>query len=299
MKLYKLTLKDKKLFRYYLNLREHELSTYSFVNIYIWKELFTIRWTIIKDSLCVFFQDKIGCFLYLSPLAKNLNPSVIKACFKIMDSFNKNKNFSRIENVEEKDLNFYKKLGYECKEKFPDYLCKREDLVQLSGNKFKAKRALFNYFIKNYFFQYLNYTLKYKKDCLKLYDYWMKTYKIKNKDPLYQSMLKDSRISLKVVLDNCHHLGLLGRIVKIDNQIKAFTFGYKLNPKIFCILYEITDLSQKGLSQFIFRQFCLELKEYRYINIMDDSGLENLKKVKLSYRPVRLIPNFIVERKDV
>jgi len=63
----------------------------------------------------------------------------------------------------------------------------------------------------------------------------------------------------------------------------AFTFGFKLNKDTFCILYEITDLSIKGLSQFIFRQFCSELKNHRYINIMDDSGLVNLKRVKLSY----------------
>jgi uncharacterized protein len=71
-----------------------------------------------------------------------------------------------------------------------------------------------------------------------------------------------------------------------------------LDKDTFCILYEITDLTIKGLSQFIFRQFCSELKDYRYINVMDDSGLENLKRVKLSYRPLKVIPAYIVKRKD-
>jgi len=78
----------------------------------------------------------------------------------------------------------------------------------------------------------------------------------------------------------------------------AFTFGFKLNKDTFCILYEITDLSIKGLSQFIFRQFCSELKNHRYINIMDDSGLVNLKRVKLSYHPQRTIPSYTVTRED-
>jgi hypothetical protein len=69
-----------------------------------------------------------------------------------------------------------------------------------------------------------------------------------------------------------------------------------LNHDTFCILYEITDLSVKGLAQFIFREFSRELKGYRYLNIMDDSGLENLKQVKLSYKPVRLIPSFTAQR---
>ncbi|MCM8780616.1 MAG: hypothetical protein NC908_01655 [Candidatus Omnitrophica bacterium] len=78
--------------------------------------------------------------------------------------------------------------------------------------------------------------------------------------------------------------------------IKAFTFGFGLSPDTFCILYEITDLSIKGLAQFIFRQFVCELKKYRYINIMDDSGLDNLKQVKFSYHPRRLIPAYIATK---
>jgi hypothetical protein len=62
-------------------------------------------------------------------------------------------------------------------------------------------------------------------------------------------------------------------------------------------LYEITDLSIKGLAQFIFRAFAEELKNYRYLNIMDDSGLANLKKVKLSYHPERLVPAYIARRR--
>jgi hypothetical protein len=63
---------------------------------------------------------------------------------------------------------------------------------------------------------------------------------------------------------------------------------YEINKDTFCILYEITDLSVKGLAQFIFKEFATELTGYKYINIMDDSGLENLKKVKLSYQPEKL-----------
>jgi hypothetical protein len=61
-------------------------------------------------------------------------------------------------------------------------------------------------------------------------------------------------------------------------------------------MYEIADSSVKGLAQFIFREFCSGLKDYTYINIMDDSGLENIQKTKLSYRPVKIIPAYIVAR---
>lgn len=298
MKLNRLSIKDKAIFCKYLGKNANELAAYAFENIYIWKELFRIEWVIIEDSLCVFFEDKIGCFLYLAPLGKNKRPGVLEKVFKFMDDLNKNNEISRIENVQRKDLPFYQDLGYECKEKFGDYLCKRADLVRLQGNKFKHKRAAFNYFIKHYKFEYLPFALRYKDDCLKLYNCWMTQRRAQNQDPIYQDMLQDSQHCLKIMLDNYSDLDLLGRLVKIDEKTRAFTFGFKLSPDTFCILYEITDLSIKGLAQFIFRQFCSELKGYKYINIIDDSGLENLKRVKRSYQPIRLIPSYIVTRKS-
>lgn len=296
MQLKALSIKDKKIFTQYLRLGHHELSTYAFPNIYLWRGIFDIRWALIEDNLCIFFKDKLGCFLYLPPLGKHLNPQAIAEAFRVMDSFNQNKKISRIENVEEKDLPVYRKLGYECKEKFADYLCKRLDLVNLRGNKFKHKRATVNYFTKHYKFQYLPFNLADKKVCLRLYHHWMKERKSQNQDPVYQGMLKDSRACLEILFGHYQNLDCVGRIVKINGRISAFTFGFKLNLKTFCILYEIADLSVKGLAQFIFREFCTELTEYKYINIMDDSGLENLKAVKLSYHPIRLIPNYIVQR---
>ena len=61
------------------------------------------------------------------------------------------------------------------------------------------------------------------------------------------------------------------------------------------VLFEVADLKLKGISQYIFRELAKEMN-YKYINIMDDSGLDNLKRVKLSYRPYRMIENFVVSR---
>lgn len=296
MKFKALSAKDKGIFNKFLGKSRHELSVYAFENIYIWKGLFDIYWSVIEDSLCIFFKDKIGCFLYLAPLSEQKNPEVIKKAFETMDRFNKNKEISRIENIPGADIPFYEDLGYVCQNKSYDYVCKRRDLENLTGNKFKSKRACFNYFTKNYEFQYLPFSLKYRDDCLALYDSWARERKINNQDRIYQGMLEDGRISLKNALYNYPDLNLIGRLVSIDRKIKAFTFGFKLNKDTFCILYEITDLSIKGLAQFIFRSFSGELEGYKYINIMDDSGLENLKKVKLSYQPVKLIPAYIVKR---
>ncbi len=298
MKLNPLSLKDKNLVNDFLRLNRHGLSVYAFENIHIWNRLYDILWEIIDDNLCVFFNDKIGCFLYLAPLGKQISIKAVNEAFSIMDRYNNNKDISRVENIEEKDVDLFKAWGYKCNVKPCDYICARADLVNLRGDKFKSKRASCNYFTKNNKFEALLFSLEHKEECLALYELWQGQRKAKAEDKLYQAMLEDSRVCLETLLDNYKDLDVIGKLVKIDGRLAAFSFGYELNSDIFCILYEITDLSVKGLAQFIFREFCRELPDYKYINIMDDSGLENLKQVKLSYHPVKLEPAYIVKRKN-
>ncbi|MBU1998510.1 MAG: phosphatidylglycerol lysyltransferase domain-containing protein [Candidatus Omnitrophota bacterium] len=296
MKLNPLAPKDKAVFKKYLNFSEHELSAYSFDNIYVWKDLFAISWVVFENALCVFFKDKFGFFLYLPPLTEKFSDGLAEEVFEILDRLNSKSGLTRIENVEARSLEFYRGLGYDCVEKFPEYLYRRNDLVDLRGNSFKSKRSEFNYFIKNHSFKYLPFKSIYQSQCLQLYNRWMKNRIEQNRDNIYQGLLQDSRICLKTILSAYKYLNIIGRVVEVEGRVKAFTFGFVLNKDTFCVSYEITDLSVKGLSQFIFREFVAEMKEYQYINIMDDSGLENLKRVKLSYRPVKLVPSHIIRR---
>jgi len=213
-----------------------------------------------------------------------------------MDKANANRDISRIENVGQEDVDYFRALGYLCRRKYPDYLCSRSDLESLKGNKFKSQRASCNYFIKHCDCRVLKFAPGHKSACLDLFDEWARERGGRITDDLYRGMLEDSRLVIKEALSVSRRLGLEGIIVKSEGNIKGFTLGYRLNDDIFCVLYEITDLSVKGLAQFIFRRFSAELKKYTYINIMDDSGLDNLRKAKLSYKPERLIPAYIATR---
>ncbi|MDI6606535.1 MAG: phosphatidylglycerol lysyltransferase domain-containing protein [Candidatus Omnitrophota bacterium] len=298
MKLNKISLKDKKTFSYYLGLSRHRLSAYSFENIYIWKRLFEIFWVVIEDNLCLFFKDKIGCFMYLPPLGGKATGKVLEEVFRIVNNFNSHPGISRIENVEKDTLKQYHKLGCAYQDKFCEYLYRRRDLVELKGKRFKSKRACCNYFSKHYDFKYLNFSPKYKKECLELYGRWANERKQHAQDTVYAGMLKDSGICLRQLLHSYKYLGFSGRVVRIAKEVKGFSFGFALNKEIFCVLYEVADLSVKGLAQFIFRGFCHDCGSYKYINIMDDSGIDNLARTKFSYHPLELIPSYIIHKNN-
>ncbi|MBP7215907.1 MAG: DUF2156 domain-containing protein [Candidatus Omnitrophica bacterium] len=296
MDLKTLTLADRPLIQRFLKKTPHVLSSYTFANIYIWKALYNVRWATIRGCLCIFFQDAFGWFLYLPPLGSKLNEGAVAEAFDFMDRCNKNDDMSRIENVEENQADFFEQSGYLCRQKPGEYLYLRQAMAQLRGNALKHKRASVNFFRKHSSYEYIPFEKRNRADCLSVYDQWMRERASHCADALYQGMLKDSLATLQLALRAHKALQLVGRVVKVDGRIKAFTFGMPINKTMFCILYEIADLSVKGLSQFIFSAFCDELKSYTYINAMDDSGLASLERVKRSYQPTHILTNTIVTR---
>jgi hypothetical protein len=127
-----------------------------------------------------------------------------------------------------------------------------------------------------------------KNDCLKLFSKWARSRKQKFQDPYYHKLLEDSFSAHKLAIENFKGLGLTGRVIKIRKKICAYTFGFEITKDMFCVLLEVCDLRFKGISEFIFREFSKEMSQYKYINAMDDSGLENLRISKLSYHPINL-----------
>lgn len=296
MKLQELKLNDRALVDKFLKIREHELSVYSFENILMCSPFYKIEFCIQDDALSVFYKDKFGIFMILPPLTEKIKSNTIENFFALMDQVNSNKRMSRIENIEQIDAQLFKEMGYKLKTKFCDYLYKRQKLVDLKGDSFKSKRADVNFFAKNYKFNINDFNKNNRENYYLLFEQWENSRKISKKDSVYTGMLEDSRKSFQFMMDNFGSFNLKGIEVIINSDIKGFTLGYELNKSTFCILYEVVDLNVKGLSQFIFKKFCEILKGYEFINVMDDSGLENLKRVKQSYNPIKEIPNYIVQR---
>ncbi|MCU0666332.1 MAG: phosphatidylglycerol lysyltransferase domain-containing protein [Candidatus Omnitrophica bacterium] len=299
MKLRKLSLKSREIFQAHLRNYKCNLAAYSFENIYIWKCLFDIRWAIIENNLCIFFKDSFGTFLYLPPLGKKPEALLTGGLFAFLDSLNRNSEVSRIENVREEEANFYKALGYDVSPKPGDFIYVRQALADLRGNKYKSKRSSLNFFIKNYPARVFAYKAQHAKECLKLYKNWATARAKETTDTFYIGMMDDSYKALEVLLKSQKGLRYQGIVVEIGGKICAFSLGYELNGQCFCILYEVADLSYKGIAQFIFQEFCRRLEDYKYINAMDDSGLDSLRRIKLSYRPAEIIPAYIVKQKNI
>ena len=300
MRLQPLTLNDKPLFDEYAHRTCPRLSNYAFASLYVWKEHFQFYWTLLAEHLCIFAKQGADYFMPILPMPcapeNRTYVDVIHTTYQFMLESNRNPHIARIENVPQSMLSFFEKNGFHAILKETEYLYETVILSELSGNRFKSKRNAYNAFTERYpSAEFRPYHAADRDACFALYDAWYTARAAQSDDPVYCAMLEDSQSAHRIAIAYAEALGLLGRVVRIDEEIKGYTFGYPLNADTFCVLFEITDIRIKGLAQFIFREFCKELiGTYRWVNAMDDSGLENLKRVKRSYHPTQLIPSYNV-----
>lgn len=316
MHLHPLTIDDKSIFDQFNSHSRLTLSHYAFAPIYIWQEFYNLYYAIIESSnnpktdintkvkeyLCIYAKQGSDYYMPILPIPCEIEEvhyqNILLDSYQFMMESNRNPQFARVENVPEEFLPIFKDYGFEVYLKETEYLYAAKSIGELRGDDFKPQRNAYNSFLKhNPSVNYEPYDDIYLNECLNLYETWQKERSEKYDDPIYQAMLDDSRSAHKIGISNYQELSLIGRVVRINDKVQAYTFGYELNRETFCILFEISDLSIKGLAQYIYREFCKELLQtYKWINAMDDSGLENIKRVKLSYHPTKLIPSYNITK---
>ncbi|MCA9399198.1 MAG: DUF2156 domain-containing protein, partial [Candidatus Omnitrophica bacterium] len=280
-------------FEWHLSGQSFSESPFAFNAVFNWKDFFDFDFQVIDDCLCVFAGQDGEKFLYLPPIGK-FNAATLDKCFTIMKG-----NTARIDNVPQALLKHFPVEHYKHFQKGHEYCYYKKDLIELKGNAYKTKRSALNHFTKHYTYEYRLYGDGRYQECLDLYQRW-KDYRAEaHHDDIYRHMLIENGQVHRTALKYYRELGLLGRVVYVNGKLSGYTFGYPVGNDVFCVLFEITDLSVKGLSIFIFNQLCQDevLRPYRFINAMDDSFQESLKKVKESFRPKILLPLYTITEK--
>jgi hypothetical protein len=292
-------LRNKKLFDRFAAQTPRQLSVGHFSSIFLWQDFFEFSFEVIDDHLCVWARYSFGTFLYLPPLAGKSDPKTIEKCFERLRSVNSRKGVGRIENLTDDELSAFDPAKYKSVKKSQEYYYRREDIAALKGNAYKSKRSSYNQFAKNVSHEVIPFDRKWTKGCLKLYDAWAHNRAERSRDDIYKVMLEENRRVHALMFEYADELGLVGRVVVADGKPQAYTFGYSLNNDTFCVLVEVTNLDIKGLSVYIFSRFCADdaLKNFKFINAMDDFAMDNVARTKESFRPSFLVPSHTLTEK--
>ncbi len=292
-----LTLEDRSWFEARLSAHPvpgDQLAAYSFPYHFIWRDLFTYEWMELEGHLCLVAGNAEGCFLALPPVGPDPCGPALTGAFAVLSERNKVQALTRIENVPESLAACCRDRKYRVAPKGPDYLYRRDDLAGLHGDRYKSQRVDYNHCVKQSRPRFRAFRPDDADACVALFRHWQQGVKPDGASDLAVHLATDAEHAHPQGITHAAELGLVGRVVEVEGRIVAYTFGYALNAQTFCVLFEIADRKVKGLGAYIFREFCRELEGYEFINTMDDSGLDGLRRAKLAYHPIRLVESFII-----
>ncbi len=291
-RLYPYTIEAKALFDRYIRLIEAPLSDYTFANNIIWLSQKSGFYQIIEDCFCLFSLNGHCLTMLLPPLGLPAHQAAaLDACFRIMDGYNPNPYFSLVEYVYR---DFVNALDLDdgrwlIERSLPDYIYRTEDLIQLKGNAYKTKRSEINQFRRvhpDHRLEQLG--RKHWQGIHELINTWLRNrIKYMSGDSIadFFYTVEQERQAIERALTHYDTLGLQGLCLFINDQLEGFTFGERITPDVANVLVEKTNFAIPGSAQYLFREFTKNFTGCTFINVGDDLGLENLRRVKMSYRP--------------
>jgi len=284
----KITLEDKPIINSYLKELNCNMLNYSFVVQFIYRDLIHFEYAIYNDFLLLKVNvDQREKFLY--PVGKG----DFFAVFDILRAYSYERNgkftlFQFCEQVSEVVLSWAETLKKEglTYELIParaefEYIYLSDDLANLEGNKLKRKRNHVNAFLKTYPYQVEKITQENLPEVMLFDEKWNQ-----NREISAGSRLIIENVALQECFQYYTELELEGILLRVENQIVAFSLGCPLNEDTYFVLFEKADRNYNGAYNMINREFVRHIAAgYKYINRAEDCGDLGLRKAKLSYAP--------------
>ena len=172
-----------------------------------------------------------------------------------------------------------------------DYIYLTQELIDLKGKAFHGKKNHLNFFKKTYEYEYVEMTSAMADDAMR----FIADFNRRKEVPAHEmEMLKMEEQAMEDVFQNIEKVGYSAGAILIGNNIQAIAIGGQLGKKTITEHVEKANVEFRGLYQAINNEFCKNVAaKAKYINREEDMGIPNLRKAKLSYKPVKLLEKYI------
>ena len=289
-----LTLEDRELVRDLFAARPPQQSEFTFTNLFVWREAYSLRVARLDDAILVFSwrADPEDSFLF--PPLGDANEDTVRAGLRALAEAGHDAKLARATRADLDRLGLTED-GYQIVSDRAqwDYVYRVPDLIALRGNKYHDKRNHLEQFLREHEYAYRPLTPDLAPACKALHDRWCDE---KHCD-LYATLRAEVR-AVKEVLDHLEELGAVGGCLEIEGRLEAFTLGELLDPETVVIHIEKANAVYHGLYQLVNQQFLAQLwPTIPFVNREQDLGLEGLRKAKESYHPHHLVEKFEVRLK--
>ncbi|MCL5408734.1 MAG: phosphatidylglycerol lysyltransferase domain-containing protein [Candidatus Omnitrophica bacterium] len=283
----KIEIEDKKVLTDFFWKYQSEISEMTFTNIFIWRQYYQPRWAIYKDWIFIIYN--IVSSLYgLMPIGPGVRIEPVQILLDYLkESGEKNPSIQRADKRIAEEIKNSQMFFITPSREYFDYVYLSKNLIELPGRKYHSKRNHIKRFQGKYSFTYERFKEEYVKECLEIADKWYQANRSEDDLDLLGEMC-----AIKEILSHFSQLDIVGGVIKIDNNVEAFTFGEKLNNSTGVVHIEKANPDIPGLYQVINQKFSQDtFKDVEFINREEDLGIEGLRKAKDSY-----YPQFFIEK---
>lgn len=279
-----LTINDVDIIKPYLYMDDSQCSDYSCGIAFMWKDFLSLEYCVSEDILFLKSTIKSKERFYM-PCGKG---DFYSAVLKIIEYCNDKQITPEFMSLSQQHVEEFKKyFTVEVKENrdYSDYIYDAKLLANLTGRKYHKKRNHISSFKKKYSdfaFEIID-----ENNINEIFEFFKS---FSEKYPPKDMSEKIERECALYGLENMDKLGFVGAVLKVEDQIAAFTYG-EIKGDMAIIHVEKADRDYDGAYAVInneFARFCLEKYSVNWINREDDSGEEGLRKAKLSYYPSHL-----------
>ena len=259
----------------------------NFGNLFAWREINDTKVAKVNDFLVAkqFISNVKDIYLY--PMGKGDVKPVIE---EIIRSVDKNLIFAGLspEEANELDELYPGKFIYDQVRNDYDYVYLLEKMVSLKGKKLHRKRNHLNAFIRNNLvWTFETISEENKAECIEMNKKWCIDIGCKD-----DKSLMDENCATKYFLKYFYELELQCGLIRVDNEVVAYTIGEVLNTDTYVVHIEKAFKDVQGAYPMINQQFAAWVQEKYphliYINREEDMGAEGLRKAKLSYYPDKM-----------
>jgi len=301
----KITIEQRSLLEEYLRGFDYKTSGLSFSAMYMWRNINKFTWDFIGDYMCIaglshleLEEGIIEPFLFppLTNTGKYDPGKLRETIYEAKRMFEAQGHKFSIRLLPLNMIDIIKtacpgEMKYIDDRPNYDYVYKIQDLLDLKGREYHGKKNHLNYFNNNYKYRYVTLTSDMAESAMTFIDEFNKRKEVPEHEMRLLEMEKEA---MGDVFSNIEKVGYLAGAIVINDKVEALSIGGNLNKNTVTVHVEKANTEYRGLYQAINNEFCKHVAaNVKFINREEDMGIPNLRKAKLSYKPVKLLEKHI------
>jgi hypothetical protein len=175
-----------------------------------------------------------------------------------------------------------------------EYIHESKNLLTLPGRRLQPKRNAANQFLRNHSsYEYEPISAANIEEVRKFQQQQFAINKNSEKNLTLLDLLEEENHSIELAIAAWEQIGLSGGVIRIDGNVKAFTFGCPINASTFDIMFESAEHNYNGIFQVLEQEFIKRrLSSFSYINREEDLGIAGLRFAKQALKPDILLMKY-------